>query len=230
MNAVVAPLEEEDLGLQCVKKDAPEVSTMQTYVQFLRNIRFTAMMPACNQKSSKGIYFIKQLDGSTAPCVSKMTEPLELQFFGDVEVKTSNSQRIHLCHHVGAKFSLVPSDSFPAPCFAWTVPIVDDPDEATMDMEFVEKKFWDQVGKVTLCMPILKPKPEHLDKKNVVLSRGRYDLDLEPTKKYNKGASTISKKLSSLLPAKTMAPSEVAIPAAQKQGSEAPAHIKHLLT
>ena len=230
INAIVAPLVEEDLGLQCVQKIAPETSTMQTYIQFLRNIRFTALMPACTQKNSNGIYFIKQLDGSTAPCVCKMTQTFELQFFGDVDAKASSLQRMQLCSHLGAKFSIEPSDSFPAPCFAWTVPIFDDPDEATMVMEFVEKKFGEAGGKVTVCMPILRPKPEHIDKKNVVLSRGRYDLDLEPTKKYNKGASTISKKLSSLLPAKSMAPSEVTIPAAQKQGSEAPAHIKHLLT
>ena len=74
INAIVAPLVEEDLGLQCVQKIAPETSTMQTYIQFLRNIRFTALMPACTQKNSNGIYFIKQLDGSTAPCVCKMTQ------------------------------------------------------------------------------------------------------------------------------------------------------------
>ena len=49
VHAIVAQLEEEDLALQCVKKEVPEASSLQKYCMFLRDINFQAIMLCCGQ-------------------------------------------------------------------------------------------------------------------------------------------------------------------------------------
>ena len=120
----------------------------------------------------------------------------------------------------------------PGPCFAWCVPIVDDPEEATLQASIVEKKI--EAGthgtKVLMELPTFSAVAAHIGKKNMPLTRPRFDIDVDNNKKYNKFCAALSKKIvdKKIMPA-TPAALAVEAPAAQPKSENAPASTKHLL-
>ena len=201
----------------------------------MKMCRFHAMHPALAQ-APKGVYFVKGSDG-IVPYVKKMTDDLQLPLFGEVVLKSSSSQQRFtvIKSHFDTAFCITPSDIVPWACFGWCVPIVDDPDEATLQATVQEQKIVTNPngGKVLMEMVTFVAIPDHVGKKNIALTRPRFDCDVDPSKKWNKYASAFSKKILD----KKLMPSTPAAPAvddseskeAKPASDSVPAAIRHLL-
>ena len=97
--------------------------------------RFHAMAGVLSQVPH-GVYFVNNPDGTIVPHVTKMTSELSLPFHGDFTM-SGGARKITVAKHFGIVFCITATD-LPL-CFAWCVPIVDDPDEATLQVQVSEQ-------------------------------------------------------------------------------------------